>query len=451
MPKRYVIIGGDAAGMSAASQIRRMDKEGEILVFEKEGVISYAQCGLPYWVGGVVPEKKKLIARTAEEFLNRYNIDVKLYHEVVKIDPSKKEIKVFRREEKDEIAVPYDVLLIGTGSTAIVPPWDGRNLPGVFTLKTMGDAEKLLDWLSSHTPTKAVVIGGGYIGLETAEALHSRGFKVTVLDLAPQLIPTFDKEIAEIAQDALTRHGVEVHLNEEVVGLEGDEKGVKAVVTKNGKFEADLVIISIGVRPVSELAKEAGIELGPKNAILVNERLETSIPDIYAAGDCATHFNRIKNAPDYIPLGTTANKQGRIAGINMAGGDAKFAGVVGTAIVKVFDRTIARSGLGERDCEALGIPYQVVLIKARPVSHYYPWEDEILTIKLCYHKDNRKLLGGQIAGGLGGVDKRIDVLATALFHEMTIDELQALDLAYAPPYNSVWDPLQQASTVAQRG
>lgn len=449
MPKRYVIVGGDAAGMSAASQIRRHDPEGEILVFEKEGVISYAQCGLPYWVGGVVVERKKLIARTAEEFYTRYNIDVKLYHEVKQIIPQNKQIRVYLQEENKEITVPYDVLLIGTGSAAIVPPWEGRNLPGVFTLKTIKDADKLLSWLETHTPNRAVVIGGGYIGLETAEALHKRGFKVTVLDLAPQLIPTFDAFIAEIAQDALKRHGVDIHLNEEVVGLEGDEKGVRAVVTKNGSFPADLVIISIGVRPVSELAREAGIELGPRNAILVNEHLQTNIPDIFAAGDCATHFHRIKNAPDYVPLGTTANKQGRIAGINMVGKDAKFAGIVGTAIVKVFDRTIARSGLGERECQTLGLPYQTVSIKARPISHYYPWEDEVLTIHLHFNKDNRKLLGGQIAGG-AGVDKRIDVLATALYHGMTIDELQALDLAYAPPYNSVWDPLQQAATVAQR-
>lgn len=375
---------------------------------------------------------------------------MRLYHEVLQFKPQDKQVRVYRRQEKEEIIVPYDVLLIGTGSAAIVPPWEGRDLPGVFTLKTMGDAEKLLAWLEEHTPTKAVVIGGGYIGLETAEALHTRGFKVTVLDLAPQLIPTFDAPIAEIVQDALKRHGVEVYLNEEVVGLEGDEKGVRAVVTKNGSFPADLVIISIGVRPVSELAREAGIELGPRNAILVNERLQTNIPDIFAAGDCATHFHRIKNAPDYVPLGTTANKQGRIAGVNMAGGYARFAGIVGTAIVKVFDRTIARSGLSEKECDALGVPYQTVSIKARPISHYYPWEDEVLTLRLHFHRDNRKLLGGQIAGG-GGVDKRIDVLATALFHGMTIDDLQALDLAYAPPYNSVWDPLQQAATVAQRG
>ncbi|ABY95873.1 MULTISPECIES: FAD-dependent oxidoreductase [Thermoanaerobacter] len=450
MAKRYVIVGGDAAGMSAASQIRRQDPEGEIIVFEKEGVISYAQCGLPYFVGGVVAEKKKLIARTAEDFHSRYNIDVRLYHEVLQFKPQDKQVRVYRRQEKEEIIVPYDVLLIGTGSAAIVPPWEGRDLPGVFTLKTMGDAEKLLAWLEEHTPTKAVVIGGGYIGLETAEALHTRGFKVTVLDLAPQLIPTFDAPIAEIVQDTLKRHGVEVYLNEEVVGLEGDEKGVRAVVTKNGSFPADLVIISIGVRPVSELAREAGIELGPRNAILVNERLQTNISDIFAAGDCATHFHRIKNAPDYVPLGTTANKQGRIAGVNMAGGYARFAGIVGTAIVKVFDRTIARSGLSEKECDALGVPYQTVSIKARPISHYYPWEDEVLTLRLHFHRDNRKLLGGQIAGG-GGVDKRIDVLATALFHGMTIDDLQALDLAYAPPYNSVWDPLQQAATVVQRG
>ncbi|PTQ53103.1 MAG: NADH dehydrogenase [Brockia lithotrophica] len=449
MGKRYAIVGGDAAGMSAATQIRRLDPQGEIVVWEKEGVISYAQCGLPYYVGGVVPAPERLLARTADEFRERYRIDVRLHHEVLAIDPREKRVRILRRDTGHEIEEGYDVLLLATGSAAVLPPWEGIDLPGVFPLKTLADAERLIAWLSRRNPERAVIVGGGYIGLEAAEALVRRGLSVTVADVAPQLIPSFDRPIAELVHRELERHGVAVRLQERVRGFSGDSAGVREVLLERGTLAADLVLVAVGVKPASELARAAGIELGPRGAVLVDEYLRTSAPDVYAAGDCATHFHRIKNAPDYVPLGTTANKQGRIAGANMAGAKIPFAGVLGTAIVKVFDLAIARTGLGEGECQALGRTCQTVAIQARPVSHYYPGAEDTLTLRITFDPQTRVLLGGQIAGRRG-VDKRIDVLATALYASLTIDELQALDLAYAPPFNGVWDPLQQAATVAQK-
>jgi len=447
--KRYAIVGGDAAGMSAATQIRRVDPQGEIVVWEKEGVISYAQCGLPYYVGGVVSAPERLLARTADEFRERYRIDVCLHHEVLAIDPRGKRVRILRRDTGEEIEEGYDVLLLATGSAAVLPPWGGIDLPGVFPLKTLADAERLVAWLSQRNPERAVIVGGGYIGLEAAEALVRHGLSVTVVDVAPQLIPSFDRPIAELVRQELERHGVEIRLEERVRGFSGDSAGVREVLLEGGSLAADLVLVAVGVRPVSELARAAGIELGPRGAVLVDEYLRTSVPDVYAAGDCATHFHRIKNAPDYIPLGTTANKQGRIAGANMAGAQIPFAGVLSTAIVKVFDLAIARTGLGEEECRTSGRTCETVAIQARPVSHYYPGAEDALTLRITFDPTTRALLGGQIAGRRG-VDKRIDVLATALYAGLTIDELQALDLAYAPPFNGVWDPLQQASTVAQK-
>jgi len=449
MGKRYAIVGGDAAGMSAATQIRRVDPQGEIVVWEKEGVISYAQCGLPYYIGGVVPDPERLLARTAEEFRKRYRIDVRLYHEVINLDPQSKRVHVRRHDTDDELEEDYDVLLLATGSAPVLPPWEGVDLPGIFPLKTLTNAEQILAWISQKNLKQAVIVGGGYIGLEAAEALVRRGLSVTVVDVAPQLIPTFEQPIADLVRQELERHGVQVRLEERVQGFSGNSLGVQEVLLEHGTLPADLVLIAVGVRPVTELARTAGIELGPRDAILIDEYLQTSAPDVYAAGDCATHFHRIKNGPDYIPLGTTANKQGRIAGANMAGAQIPFAGILGTAIVKVFDLAIARTGLGEGECQALGRMCQTVAIHARPVSHYYPGTEETLTLQINFDPKTRALLGGQIAGRRG-VDKRIDVLATALYTGLMIDELQALDLAYAPPFNGVWDPLQQAATVAQR-
>lgn len=447
MGKRFLIIGGDAAGMSAATQIRRLNPDAEIFAFEKGSTLSYAQCGLPYYIAGVVPEAKELIARTPEQFKEKYGIHVYIRHEVIKIDPQDRSILVRNLDEGVEERFPYDSLLIATGGHAIFPNWEGRDLKGVFPLKDIEDAYRIKSWLNQEKVERVVIIGGGYIGLEMAEAFHLLKKEVTVIDLAPQLAGTFDPDMAVFAKEELEKHGMTVALEEEVLSLEGEEGRVRGVRTKGGFYPADLVLVAIGILPNSYLAKEAGIELGIKGAIRVNERMETSIPDIYAAGDCAVQYHRIKEREDYIPLGTTANKQGRIAGTNMGGGEAYFAGVVGTAIMKVVDISMGRTGLNEKEAAGLEIPYAVVSIRSRDHAHYYP-DAQRLHLKLLYHQENRKLLGAQIVGR-HGVDKRIDVLATALFHGMRIDDLQALDLSYAPPFNSVWDPVQQASTVAK--
>ncbi|CCQ96303.1 Coenzyme A disulfide reductase [[Clostridium] ultunense Esp] len=448
MGKRFIIIGGDAAGMSAATQIRRLKPDAEILAFEKGSTLSYAQCGLPYYIAGVVPEAKDLVARTPEQFREKYGIQVFIRHEVIKIDADERRVTVRALDEGSEEKFSYDTLLIATGGHAIFPNWEGRELNGVFPLKDIEDSYRIKKWLQAEMVEKVVIIGGGYIGLEMAEAFHLLKKEVTVLDLAPQLAGTFDPEMALLAKEELERNGIKVALEEEVTSFRGERGRVIGVETKRGFYPADLVLVAIGILPNSELAKEAGIELGIKGAIRVNERMETSMPGIYAAGDCATQYHRIKEQEDYIPLGTTANKQGRVAGTNMGGGEARFAGVVGSAIMKVLDMAMGRTGLSEKEAKGLGIPYEIVSIRSRDHAHYYP-HAERLHLKLLYHRENRKLLGAQVVGR-HGVDKRIDVLATALYHGMTIDQLQELDLSYAPPFNSVWDPVQQASTVARK-
>ncbi|PTQ57240.1 MAG: NADH dehydrogenase [Candidatus Carbobacillus altaicus] len=443
--RRYVIIGGDAAGMSAATQIRRLDPEGSITVLEKTTHISYAQCGLPYWVSGVVPSGDKLVARTKEAFQEQYAIDVHLEEEAISIDPEQKTVTA-RRKDGTEHLYAYDRLLIATGARAVLPPWADLSLDGVYALKTMDDADRLIQGLKNHPVENVVIIGGGYIGLEMVEAFYHLGKKVTLLDLAPHVALTFDPEMAQIVQAGLQEKGIHLALGEEVVRLDSEARVVRSVETKHHTYPADLVLIAIGVVPNSELAKAIGARLGPKGAIWVDQTMQTSIPDIYAAGDCATQYHRIKKEDDFVPLGTHANKQGRTAGTNMAGGRAVFTGIVGSAIMKVLDVTMGRTGLNEREAKALGLIYDTVTIRARSHAHYYP-DAKTLHIKLLYERESRKLLGGQIIGQ-DGVDKRIDVLATALFNEMTLEALQGLDLSYAPPYNSVWDPLQQAATVA---
>ncbi|MBE3596449.1 MAG: CoA-disulfide reductase [Hydrogenibacillus sp.] len=448
MAERFIIIGADAAGMSAATQIRRLKPGAEITAYERGRTVSYAQCGLPYWIGGIVSEAEMLVARTVEQFKTHYDIDVKIRHEVVAIDAKQKTVTVRNLNEDREETVGYDKVLIATGARAVMPPWDGRELRGVFPLKNMDDAHRIKQYLAEEDIRNVVVIGGGYIGLEMAEAFERLGKTITVIDLAPQLALTFDPDMAALAEEALKRHGIDVVLETEVRRLVGEGGRVRAVETNKGTFAAELVLVAVGVVPNNELAITVGAELGPKGAIRVNDKMETSIADVYAAGDCATQYHRIKGQDDFIPLGTHANKQGRIAGTNMGGGEAHFAGVVGSAIMKVLDIAMARTGLSSREAEALGIPYETVSIRSRSRARYYP-EAKALSIKMLYRTDDRRLLGAQIVGE-DGVDKRIDVLATALYHEMTIDDLEKLDLSYAPPFNSVWDPIQQAATVAKK-
>lgn len=447
--KTYVIIGGDAAGMSAAMQIRRKEPDAKIFAFEKGDTFSYAQCGLPYYIEGVVPSADKLVARTAEQFREKHNIEALPRHEVVEIKPDEKKVRVKNLLQDELSEYDYDKLLIATGAVPIRPNWPGINLEGVFSLKTMADAEQIQDYLSRNPVKKAVIMGAGYIGLEMSEALTERGMDVTVIEKTGVVGTGLDPDMSEHAV-AYVKNLVNLKLEEEVQAIQKNDNGDTplAVKTDRDLYPADLVLVAIGVLPNSRLAADAGIKTGVKGAIQVNRRMETSLPDIYAAGDCAVQYNRIKKQDDYIPLGTHANKQGRIAGANMAGDSSEFAGVAGTSIFKVKDLHIARSGMGETEAIDAGYDVASVMIQAPDHAHYYP-DPRKMHVKLLFTRDSGKIIGGQIIG-YNAVDKQVDVLATALYHEMTLDEIQELDLAYAPPFATVWSPLQQAASVAKK-
>jgi len=439
-----VIIGGDAAGMSAAMQITRKGKNAEVVTLEKGKIYSYGQCGLPYVIKGTVASTDELIARTLDTFRDKYGIDARINHEVNQIDPKQKEVSGIDTETGNPFRFPYDKLLIATGARPIQPNIEGTNLNSVHVLKTIPDTKRILENLD-NTKRHAVIIGGGYIGMEAAEALKSRGLNVKIIEHADKIGKLFDPDMSIHLQEEADRHGISVHTNEEVKELSGSRQ-VTHVHTDKGTYPADFVLLSVGIQPNSELISGTGIETGVKDAIRVNPFMETNVPDIYAAGDCALQYHRIKERLDYIPLGTNANKQGRIAGMNMAGQPRLFKGIVGTSVIKFMDLTAGRTGLSEQEAEDLGIPFDSVKIESTDRTGYYPGSEPI-HLKLVFHKKDERLLGGQLIGR-NGVDKRVDVLATALYHRMQLHDLEDLDLSYAPPFNSVWDPLQQA---ARRG
>ncbi|TCP59549.1 NADPH-dependent 2,4-dienoyl-CoA reductase/sulfur reductase-like enzyme [Tumebacillus sp. BK434] len=440
---RFVVIGGDAAGMSAAMQIRRAQPKAGITIFEKGTTYSYAQCGLPYYIGGSISSAQQLIARTREAFQETYNMNATILHEAVAIDPKRQRVTVRDLETGMEAEHPYDKLLIATGGRAVLPDWEGAALDGVFSLKTLADAERIIAYAKQSHVKQAVVIGGGYIGLEMAEAFHALGKSVRVINRGDQVAGPWDTELAELLRAELERHGVAVNLGEEITGLSGTGGRVTEVQTQSGSYPADLVLVAVGIVPNSELAKEAGLTLSVRDAIQVNPKLETSHANIWAAGDVATQFHRVKNRDDYIPLGTHANKMGRIAGKQMAGGTEEYRGVLGTSILKVFDLTASRTGLSEAEAVAEQIPHKTVTLKTLQHAGYYP-DAMPLHIRLVVRAEDGRLLGGQ-AVGRQGADKRIDVIATALWNGMTAEQLLDLDLAYAPPHNGVWDPVQQAA------
>ncbi|WP_077620505.1 FAD-dependent oxidoreductase [Litchfieldia sinesaloumensis] len=444
---KFIIIGGDAAGMSAAMQIVRNSSGHSITVLEKGGIYSYGQCGLPYVIGGKINSTDKVIARTQQEFKEKYNIDARVFHEVKSIDSEQKLVMGIDHSTGESFELSFDRLLIATGASPVIPKWEGSSLQGIFTLKTIPDTEEILDYLYKgfRDVQEVTIIGGGYIGIEMAESFVEIGKSVTIIERNNQLVKIFDKELSDLIHDEAKRHKITLKLGESVEGFIGDGQ-VEYVRTDKAEIKTDLVLVAVGVKPNTAFSKDAGIVTGVKGAIQVNSYMQTNVEDIFAAGDCATQYHRIKERDDYIPLGTHANKQGQIAGLNMVNLHKTFKGVVGTSIIKFFDLTLGRTGLSEKEAEGLNMPVSSVTIQARNIAGYYP-DAKKMTVKLVYHKENHKLLGGQIIGE-SGVDKRIDVLATALFHSMTIEDLLDLDLAYAPPYNSVWDPIQQAARKA---
>ncbi|WP_226585348.1 CoA-disulfide reductase [Halobacillus litoralis] len=441
---RFIIIGGDAAGMSAAMQIVRNSEGHEITVLEKGEITSYGQCGLPYVMSGEVESTDDLIARKPETFREKYGIDVRTSHEVTQVDCNQKVVYAERLDTNEDIELKYDRLLIASGASPVIPPWKGRDLRGIYTLKTIPDIQEIMEAATEETG-KVTIIGGGYIGLEMAESFVSIGKKVRLIDRGSHLAKIFDEDMSTHIHEEAEQKGVELHLGESVTGFNGDEK-VQTVITDHGEYETDLVLVAVGVTPNTSFLEDTGIYKGMNDAITVNAFMETSILDIFAAGDCATQYHRIKQKDDYIPLGTHANKQGQIAGLNMIDRRRSFKGIVGTSILKFFDLTLARTGLSEHEANQEKFPYQTITIESTHAAGYYSKNDS-MTLKIVYHKESRKLLGGQIIGKRGA-DKRIDVLSTALYHQMTIDELEDLDLAYAPPYNGVWDAVQQAARKA---
>ncbi|MGE6629424.1 CoA-disulfide reductase [Bacillus sp. NPDC077027] len=444
---KYVIIGGDAAGMSCAMQIYREDPKAQIVALEKGDIFSYGQCGLPYLIGGLIDHHDKLIARSVQTFREKYGIDARPLHEVTHIDADEKIVSGIHMKTKRPFTEAYDQLLIATGARPITGQFSDSTLKQVHVLKTIPDALAILDDLNEKVK-HITIIGGGYIGLEMAENMKVLGKNVHLIQRGSKLGPGFDQDMATLIKEEAIAKGIEVVLNETVQGLIGETK-VTAVQTDRQTIQTDMVIIAIGVTPQTSFLQNTNIKRLDNGAIVVDEYLQTSLNDIYAAGDCAATYHRLKKKHDYIPLGTTANKQGRIAGFNMTGKKRRFQGVTGTSIMKFMDITAGRTGLSAAEAKEEGLPFSVITIDSTDHAGYYPDAKE-MKIKLIYRSDHGTLLGVQ-AIGKSGVDKRIDVAATALYQGLTVTDLEDLDLSYAPPFNSVWDPLQQATRRVKKG
>jgi len=444
MARRLMIIGGDAAGMSAASQARRMKSpnELEIVAFERGSRTSYAACGLPYLVGGLVHTPELLIARTPEQ--HRANgIDVRTRHAVTDIDAKASTVTVRELDTGRESVEHYDELLIGTGASGISPPWPGIDAKGVLQLRTLDDAAEVERQLVAGA-RRAVVVGAGYIGLEIAEGLLERGLDVTVVELLDgPMGAVLDADMAADVADAMRAAGVNLRLGTAVTGFTTVDGRVTAVETASGPIEADLVVIGLGIRPNADLARSAGIRVGNAGGILVDDHLRTDTPRVWAAGDCVESHHRITGQSVVVALGTHANKQGRAAGTNIAGGDAAFGGVLGTAITRFRKLEIGRTGLTEREARDAGFDAIGVTTDASSRAHYFPGAQP-MRIKIVAQRRTGRMLGAQIVGG-EGAGKRIDVLATALWNYMTVAEVGGMDLSYAPPFSPVWDPVLLAA------
>jgi NADPH-dependent 2,4-dienoyl-CoA reductase/sulfur reductase-like enzyme len=440
--RRLVVVGGDAGGMSAAAQARRRAPrdELEIVVFERGSYTSYAACGLPYLVADVVPSEQHLVSRSPEEHRAR-GIDVRLHHEVVAIDTARATVTVRDLEASIDRDEHYDDLLVATGATPIRPELPGVDAVGVHGIQNITDGIRLHAHVGSHAfaGQHAVVVGAGYIGLEMAEALAHRGLNVTIVEASSHPMPTLDSDVGALVASAVRSSGVTVHLDTPVEAFEADaDDHVRAVVTPAGTLPADLVVLGMGVRPNSRLAAEAGIEIGPTHGVVTDQRMSTSVDGVWAAGDCVETLHRVSGRRVAVALGTHANKQGRVVGYNTTGGHAIFPGVIGTAVVKVCDHEVGRTGLSEREAQEAGIDAVAATIEHLSRAHYYPGARP-MTVKVVAERGSGRLLGAQIVGREDAA-KRVDVLAAAIWNGMTADEFCQLDLGYAPPFSPVWDP-----------
>ncbi|MEX2532847.1 MAG: FAD-dependent oxidoreductase [Nitriliruptoraceae bacterium] len=446
--RRLVVIGGDAAGMSAASQARRLlDVNAlEIVVFEQGATTSYAACGIPYWVADVVVSGEALIARTPQAFRDKQQIDVRINHRVVAFDTDAKTVTATDLENGTDVTVTYDELLIATGASSIVPPIDGIDLPGVYPVKTLPDGAAIRSAIDDRDVKTVAVVGGGYIGVEMAEAFVLRGLEVHVIDAAPTPLLRLDSTLGEIVAKNMRQAGIHLLLDAPVTGFVAGEDGhVAKVVTAKGEVACDLVVLGLGVKPNSQLAVDAGIAVAKNGGIITDATQRTPVANVWAAGDCTAQIHRVSGERVAIALGTVANKQGRCAGTNLAGGTAVFPGVLGTAVTKVLDTEIGMTGLSLEQAQAARFAAVGVNVTANSRAHYYPGGDE-MTVRLVAEVSTGRLLGAEIVGGDASA-KRIDTLATAIWNDMSALEVSDLDLSYAPPFSPVYDPVLQAARV----
>lgn len=466
--ERLVVIGGVAAGMSAASSYRRLKPEAEAIVLEKDYFISYGACSLPYYVSDELKDFNQLISLTPKVATEERGIDVRTRHEVARIDAENKQLDVKNLESGETSVLSYDKLVIATGGVPIRPPLPGIDLENVFTIRTLLDGiaikKYIDDWNSfevclgspeclyinrfgnQRRAMRAVIVGGGYIGMEMCESLRKRGVEVAVIEKMDRVLGTMDEEITRTVEEKIQAEGVRLYKETAVEGFTGEKGRVRSVVTDKGEFDADLVLLAIGARPNTELAKSAGIALGVAGAIQVNEYLQTNVPDVYAAGDCAEATHLVTDKKAYIALGTTANKQGRIAGENAAGLNKRFEGIVGTAVTKIFDLEVARTGLSSLDAQREGLKFFSSAIQGWSRSKAYPAGKRMTVLYVVEEKTGR-LLGAQMVGQ-EGVAHRIDTLAACLYGRMSIADVARLDLGYAPPFATVWDPILIAANAA---
>ena len=443
---KIVIVGGVAGGASAAARARRLSEDVSIVVFERGSDVSFANCGLPYHIGGKIPLRQSLILKTPEDFKSRFNIDVRTCHEVTSVDPVNKTVTVKNLTSGEIHTEVWDRLLLSTGAAPVVPPLPGLQQEGVFTLRNLTDMDAILAWIEQHNVAHTTLVGGGFIGLEVMEALSERGIRVTLLEMEEQVMAPVDPEMASALHQEIRNHGVDLRLRTALTEVLRTETGFRVALSDGGFVQTDMVILAIGVKPENSLATVAGLEVGKRGGISVNACMQTSIPDIYAVGDAVETPDLVFQEPANIPLAGPANRQGRIAADNMLDHHSLYHGSQGTSICKVFSLSIGSVGANEKQLKAHGTRYEKVYVHAADHAGYYPGAT-MISLKLLFSPDTGKILGAQ-ASGKKGVDKRIDVLSVAQRAGLTVNDLEHLELTYAPPFNSARDVVNQAGMVA---
>lgn len=441
---KVIIIGGVAGGASAAARLRRLHETAEIVIYERSGYISYANCGLPYYIGGVIEDKEALTLQTPESLARRFRIRANVQHEVLEIHKEKKTVTVKNLQTGEIFEDSYDKLILSPGAKPTIPA-DTPRAANVFTLRTVEDTFRMREYIEKNRPKTATILGGGFIGLEAAENLHDLGVKVTILQRGDQLLSILDRDMASFLHAKYRANGIRLVFGTRVTAIESDGASVRISAENMPPIESDLLLLSVGVTPESELAKKAGLALGQKGAIAVNDKMETSDPDIYAVGDAVEITHVVTKDRAVISLAGPANKQGRIAADNICGLDSHYKGSQGSSVIKIWDMTAAMTGINEKTAKKLGLDYEKLVLSPSSHAGYYPGAT-VMTMKVLYEKKTEKLLGAQIVG-YEGVDKRIDVLATAIFAGLPASKLKDLDLAYAPPYSSAKDPVNMAGFI----